>query len=266
MPQVVVSKDGTKIAYETTGKGPAVILIGGATSTRNDPYAIGLAHLLASDFTAYYYDRRGRGDSTDIKPYSVKKEIEDIEALIDAAGGSAYLYGISSGGALALEAAIALTDKVRKLAVYEIPYDSSQAGIKAWHEYRRNLSDAIAEDNRSGAVTEFMKFVGVPDDMIDGMRQAPFWHGLEMVAPTLLYDAACLGDDRTVPIERAAKIKAQTLIMDGGASLQLLPFMHATAQALGKAIPSATVKTLEGQGHDVDINVQAPVLAEFFKA
>lgn len=261
--QQVTSKDGTKIAYEKVGNGSVVILIEGATATRSA--SEGLSKLLAPYFTVYYYDRRGRGDSTDTKPSSVEKEIEDIEALIDAAGGAAYLYGISSGGALALEATIKLQDKVKKLAVYEIPYDDSEEGIKAWHEYRTKLAEFIKANRPGDAVAVFMKFVGVPDEMLEGMRQAPFWHSLEMIAPTLLYDAACLGTDRTVPTERAAKITAQTLIMDGGGSLKLMPFMRASAETLAKAIPNAARKTLEGQTHDVDMNVLAPVLREFFK-
>lgn len=262
--QIVISKDGTKIAYEKVGNGPPVILIEGATATRSSSEE--LASLLSSNFTVYAYDRRGRGDSTDTQPSSVEKEVEDIEALIDAAGGSAYLYGISSGGALALEATILLKDKVKKLAVYEIPYDSSEAGIKAWHEYRTKLSEFIAADRRGDAAALFMKFVGVPDEILEGMRQAPFWQGMEAIAPTLLYDAAALGEDRVVPSKRVKNVTVQTLVIDGGGSLKLMPFMHVTAQALAKAIPNAKQQTLEGQTHDVDMKVLAPVLEKFFKA
>lgn len=260
--QTVTSKDGTKIAYETLGQGPAVILVTGATSTRDGLSE--LARLLASDFSVYYYDRRGRGDSTDTQPFSVEKEVADIEALIDVSGGSAYLFGISSGGALALEATISLAEKIKKLAVYEIPYDDSEAGIKIWHEYRTKLSEFIKDNRRGDAVALFMKFVGVPDEMLEGMRQAPFWKGLEAIAPTLLYDAAALGTDRTVPTERVASVTAQTLIMDGGGSLKLMPFMQVSAEALAKAIPGALRQTLEGQTHNVDMKVLAPVLREFF--
>src|SRR5258708_2518620 len=186
--QTVTSKDGTIIAYEKLGAGPAVILVGGAMTIHSD--LTPLAQLLASDFTVINYDRRGRGDSTDTNPFSVEREIEDIKALIDATGGTAYLFGISSGGALALEATIFLANKVKKLAVYEIPYDASEVGIKAWHEYTAKLSEFITADRRGDSVALFMKFVGVPDEMVTGMRQAPFWQGMEKVAPTLLYDAA----------------------------------------------------------------------------
>lgn len=260
----VTSKDGTTIAYDKTGQGPAIILVGGATATRSSD--VGLAELLAPDFTVYYFDRRGRGDSTDTKPYGVDKEIEDIEALIDAAGSSAYLYGISSGGALALEAAIKLGDKVKKLAIYEAPYDSSAEGIKAWEGYRTGLTKALDAGNRSDAVAIFMKFVGVPDGMLEGMRHSPMWPSMEAVAPTLAYDAAVLGEDRVVPIDRVTKITAQTLILDGSDSMELMPFMRISAEALAKAIPGAAHQVLEGQQHNVDMKILAPVLAKFFKS
>jgi pimeloyl-ACP methyl ester carboxylesterase len=263
--QTVTSKDGSTIAYDKLGQGPAVIMVTGATGTRNDPHSQGLAQLLSTDLTVYNYDRRGRGDSTDTQPFSVQKEIEDIEALIDAAGGSAYLYGISSGGALALEAAIALKDKVTKLAVYEVPYDESEAGIQAWHGYTKEIADAISSGRKGDAAAAFMKFVGVPDEMLQGMKQAPFWAGMEAVAPTLLYDAAALGEDRMVPRERAKNITAQTLVMDGGGSLQIMPFMNVSAEALAQVIPNVQRQTLEGQTHDVDMKVLAPVLIKFFK-
>ena len=258
----VISKDGTEIAYDKVGQGPAVILVDGALAVRAS--GTSLAELLAPNFTVYYYDRRGRGDSTDTKPYSLEKEVEDIEALIGVAGGPVYLYGSSSGGALAIEAAIRLGDKVKKLALYEVPYDSSEAGVKAWREYRTTLSELLAADRRGDAVALFMKFVGAPDEAIESMRRAPAWPSMEALAPTLAYDSAVVGETRIVPAERAALITAQTLVMDGSASYEPLPFMRATAEALAKAIPNARHQVLEGQGHDVDPNVLAPVLKEYW--
>jgi pimeloyl-ACP methyl ester carboxylesterase len=258
----IISKDGTTIAYDQVGEGPAVILVEGATVARGASAL--LAQLLASDFSVYYYDRRGRGDSTDTQPYTAEKEVEDIAALVGAAGGTAYLYGISSGGALALEAAISLRNKVRKLAIYEAPYDSSEAGRGAWREFRTTLTELLAADDRDGALTLFMKFVGMPDEALEGMRQGPMWQSMEAIAPTLAYDAAVVGEDCAVPSDKAAGVTAQTLIMDGGATQGLMPFIRVTAEQLTKVIPGAQHRVLESQGHDVDEKVLAPVLREFF--
>jgi len=261
--QTVTSKDGTKIAYDKVGQGPAVILVAGAMGTRSfgSPE---LADLLAKDFTVYNYDRRGRGGSTDTQPFSVDREVEDIDALIDVAGGEAYVYGISSGACLAMEVAAVLGNKVKKLAMYEAPYDEAEGAAETWKKYRSDLDEAIAADRRGDAVVLFMKLVGVPEVAITGMKNSPMWPGLEALAPTLRYDAAAMGDDRSVPADRAAKVTAQTLVMDGGASLQPMPFMHTSAEKLAKAMPNAERQTVEGQGHDVDSNVLAPVLIEFF--
>jgi pimeloyl-ACP methyl ester carboxylesterase len=260
----VTSADGTTIAYDTTGQGPAVIVIDGALGYRASFGDSELAQLLAPHFTVYTYDRRGRGGSSDTLPFALMREVEDIEALIDAAGGEAYLYGMSSGGALALEAALGLLEKVAKLAIYEVPYDSTEAGVQAWHTYRAKLDELTAARQRGDAVALFMQFVGVPADMIAGMRQSPMWPSLEAVAPTLPYDAAALGDDRVVPTERAATLTMRTLILDGGASVATMPFMRATAEELTQAIPNAEHQILEGQRHDVDPKAVAPVLVAFF--
>jgi pimeloyl-ACP methyl ester carboxylesterase len=262
----VTSKDGTTIAYSAVGQGPAVILIDGATGFRWSPEPSELAHLLAPHFTAYSYDRRGRGESGDTQPFALEREIEDIEALIDAAGGAASLYGISSGGALALEATLGLPGKVTKLAIYEVPYDDSEAGIQAWHAYRSQLAEFLATDQRGEAAALFMRFVGAPEEMVTGARQSPMWQIMETVAPTLAYDAVALGRDRSVPTARAAAVTAPTLIMDGGASYETLPFMRATAEALTQAIPHAQHETLAEQSHNVDAKVLAPALTAFFQS
>ena len=259
----VTSKDGTIIAYDKLGQGPAVILVSGATMARSG--FVKLAELLATDLTVYNYDRRGRGGSTDTQPFALEREIEDIAALIDEARGPVGIYGISSGACLAMAAAAEL-DKVNKLAMYEAPYDEAEGAAGIWQQYRSDLDKAITEDRRGDAITLFMKLVGVTDEMINGMKSSPMWPGLEAVAPTLRYDAAAMGDDRSVPVERAAKVKAPTLVMDGGASLQTMPFMRASADKLAQAIPNAQRRTIEGQSHDVDSEVLAPVLIEFFSA
>jgi pimeloyl-ACP methyl ester carboxylesterase len=259
----VTSKDGTQIAYDRQGTGPAVILVDGALCYRSFGPMPGLAQLLAPHFTVYNYDRRGRGDSGDTKPYSVEREVEDIEALIDEAGGSAYACGLSSGAALALEAAIKLGNKVKKLAMYEAPYAADNAAQQTWKEYNRQLTELLAEDRRGDAVALFMKMVGTPVDQIEGMRRSPMWTMFEAVAPTLAYDSAVLGKGHAAPVERVGTVTVPTLVMNGGASFA---FMYDIAQALSKAMPNAQLRTLDGQRHDVNLEVLAPVLVEFFKA
>jgi pimeloyl-ACP methyl ester carboxylesterase len=260
--QTVTSKDGTKIAYEKSGRGRAIILIGGALASRSDH--AGLAQLLSRDFTIFNYDRRGRSDSGDAKPYAVEREIEDIKALIDEAGGSAFLYGISSGACLALEATAALGDKVKKLAIYEAPYDEARGVAEQWKEYSAKLNQLLAEGRASDAVELHMKTVGAPDAAIAGMKASPAWPRMTTLAPTIAYDVAVVGEDRSIPVERVAKIKTDTLVMDGGASLKSMPFMHSTADKLARTAPHAQRHTLEGQRHDADDKVLAAVLKAFF--
>lgn len=256
----VTSSDGTEIAYDKRGKGPAVILVDGALCFRSFGPMPHLADLLAPHFTVYIYDRRGRGDSGNTQPYALQREIEDIGALIQDAGGAAYVFGSSSGGALALEATLKLSNKIKKLAMWEPPYNSEKGDLPVWKEYRRELAKLVAEGRRGDAAALFMKFVGTPADQVEGMRQMPMWPMFESVAPTLLYDATALGEDRSVPVKRAAKVNVPTLVVNG----TMLPFMLETAKALANAIPHAEQCTLEGQSHDVNLEVLAPVLVEFF--
>jgi pimeloyl-ACP methyl ester carboxylesterase len=256
----VTSNDGTQIAYDKSGAGPAVILVDGALCSRSFGPMAKLAELLSAHFTVYAYDRRGRGNSGDTQPYALSREIEDMEALIEEAGGSAFVFGTSSGACLSLEAASQLGDKIRKLAMYEAPYNSEKAVQQAWKEYRKQLAEFLAADRRGDAAALFMKSVGTPDEQIEGMRQSPIWPMFEAVAPTLAYDAAALGEDRSAPIKRASRVTVPALVMNGTA----IPFMRATAQALANAMPHAEHCTLEGQSHDVNLEVIAPVLVEFF--
>src|SRR5919106_1051438 len=189
----VTSKDGTWIAYDRQGSGPAVILVTGGLDdgTENAP----LASELAEHFTVYNYARRGRGDSGNTLPYALEREIEDIEALIAEAGVSAHLYGVSSGGALVLEAAAAGVP-VDRLAVYEVPYDPAEDGQERHREYVERLEGFLAEGRRGDAAELFMRLAGASDEMVAGARSSPMWPGLEAIAPTLRYDAACMGDNR----------------------------------------------------------------------
>jgi pimeloyl-ACP methyl ester carboxylesterase len=256
---IVTSHDGTKIAYDRRGQGPAVIFVEGALCARGSK--ADLAALLAPHFTVYTYDRRGRGDSGDTRPYAVDREIEDIAALVGEAGGTASLYGHSSGAALALRAAVTLGSAVPKIALYEAPYNDDPAAQRAWATYLRQLNEALEGGRRGDAVALFMALVGMPAEQIDGARQAPFWPAMEAIAPTLAYDhAGAMGGDGSVPVALAARAGAPALVLYGDASL---PFMPATARTLSQAMPNARLRVLEGETHDVNPAVLAPVLTEF---
>ena len=256
------SRDGTAIAYDKEGAGPALILVDGALTVHSSGSGSELARLLAPRFTVCGFDRRGRGDSGNTLPYAVDREIDDIEALTDQAGGSAYLYGHSSGGPLAMQAAIRLGSKVTKIAMYEPPYNNDPGAQQSWSQYLGQLRQTLAEGRRGDAVALFMRLIGTPAEQIEGMRHAPFWPGLEAVAPTLAYDhAAILGEPWSVPTELAARVRVPALVITGDAGL---PFMPDAARVLSQAIPQGQLRILEGQTHEVNPRVLAPVLVEFF--
>lgn len=258
MDKKTVSRDGTPLAYESTGQGPAVILVSGAMSTGGT--VAPLAVPLSDRFRVLVYDRRGRGESGDTAPYAVAREVEDLAALIEAAGGEASLYGISSGGVLVLEA-VASGLPVRRVAVYETPFaDFSEHGAKERAEYTENLTAALAQGRRGDAVELFMRLAGAPAEMIQGARQSPMWPGMEAVAPTLAYDNAVLGDG-LLPRGRLAAITVPVLAVAGDASPD---WMREATRAVAEAVPNGSYRSLEGQTHMVDPNALAPVLAEFF--
>src|ERR687898_2137116 len=180
------SKDGTAITYERAGTGPAVVLVGGGLTDRSENGP--LVPALAEHFTVLNYDRRGGGASDAAAPYDVGREVEDIDALIATVGGSALLYGVSSGGALALEAAAA-GSAVGKVAVYEVPYNVAPDWLQAWKSYTDELDRALAADDRGAALEAFLRVSGTPEQDLAGMRQAPFWSDLKAMAHTLRYDA-----------------------------------------------------------------------------
>jgi pimeloyl-ACP methyl ester carboxylesterase len=263
---VVTSKDGTAIAFDRLGGGPAVILVGGAFVDRSEN--AGLATELAARFTVYNYDRRGRGDSGDTAPYALEREFEDLDALIAEAGGSAHAYGVSSGGALALEAAAAGLP-INRIAVYEVPYNVADDGPQRQREYVDRLEAFLAEGCRSDAAELFMRIAGATDEMIAGAKQSPVWPGLEAIAPTLAYDAACMGNGQP-PADRLATIGQPVLVATGGASPDSFvggggDFFANAADAIAASIPHAEQQTIEGQTHMVDPKALAPVLERFFK-
>jgi pimeloyl-ACP methyl ester carboxylesterase len=254
----VTSRDGTKIAFDRLGDGPPVILVSGGSVDRQSN--AGVAGLLASDFTAFNYDRRGRGPSGDTPPYAVEREIEDIEAVVAAAGGSAYLYGSSSGAVLALYAAEQLSGKITKLALWEPPFILDPAARPPADQVEQ-YNTMLAEGRRGDAAQYFMeKVVRMPAEFVAGARSQPWWAATEALAHTLPYDATIMGD-YSLPVDRAAAVAIPTLVLDGGASFG---FMGPTADALAKVLPKGQRRTLAGQEHNIDPNVLTPALKEFF--
>ena len=244
----VRSKDGTTIAYERSGSGPALILVDGALCSRAFGPSPKLAPLLARYFTVYASDRRGRGRAATLS-HIRRHAKEDLAALIDEAGGSACLLGLSSGGALALEAASSGLD-ITKVAAYEPPYvdDDGQRGGAA-HEAR--LKHLLAGGNRGGAVNVLHER--------HGRRAAPFvvlmrllpwiWRKLEAVAHTLPYDAAVMTEFR-IPRARFASIRIPTLVMNGA---KTDPRLKEAARAIAETIPCAQYCELAGQTHNVNL-------------
>jgi pimeloyl-ACP methyl ester carboxylesterase len=255
----VTSKDGTKIAYAKVGNGPVVVLVLGALNSRKS--GAKLAKLLASRFTVISYDRRGRGDSTDTAPYAPQREVEDVKALIEEIGEPVFLYGHSSGAALAIEAANKLNKQVRKLAIYEAPYALDSDANKAAKEYNSLLKKLLASGRNGDAVALFVRSVGVSDKQVQAMKHMTMWRGLEKLAPTLAYDSDTLGEGHSLPTALLAGITTPTLVMHGGSGT---PAMRDTAQAIHEAIPKAQLRTLAGQTHGVSPKALAPILTEFF--
>ncbi len=258
-----VSSDGTTIGYERSGDGPPVILVDGALCWRESGPARPLAQRLAPDFTVFIYDRRGRGESGDTTPYSVEREVDDLAGLIKVAGGSAFLYGISSGAALVLEAA-SRGLPVSKVAAFETPIVTDErAPIPA--DYVPRLNEYLANGRRGKAVKHFMRTaIQLPAPMVALMGLMPAWPKLKRVAHTLPYDHALLGDTAAgheSPIPRWSTSVVPTLIMDGGRSPQ---WMRSSQRNIAGAIPGAHYRTIPGQTHMLKPDAIAPILREFF--
>jgi pimeloyl-ACP methyl ester carboxylesterase len=265
--QTVTSKDGTQIAFDKIGAGPAVILVNGAIVHRAfDPSMAQLAELLGNHFMVYNYDRRGRGDSSDTQPFAKEREIEDVQALIEDAGGKAMVFGISSGAVLSLDAA-ALIPGITRVVIYEPPLivDNSRQPVPA--DYAERLTTLAAEGKRDEAVEYFLtRAVGIPAEYIGGIKQDQAnWSGMAGVAHTIAYDAAFVGNvmqGKPLPTDRWVKVSMPVLVADGGASDA---WMRHGADALANVLPNSSRLTLEGQTHEVDPKVLAPVLIEFFQ-
>lgn len=258
----VISKDGTRIVYDKSGSGPLLILVDGALCSRAFGPMPKLARLLTGNFTVITYDRRGRNESTDTLPYAVEREIEDLEALINDNGGSAFVTGFSSGAALALAAA-AHGLNITKLVLYEPPFMVSDEGHRPPVDSQAQLQTMITEDRRSDAVKFFMKdMVGLPALIIFVMKITPVWSKLKNVAHTLPYDAAIIGDC-SLPEKKAASVKIPTLISGGEKSPAT---MQQAVKNLSEVIPNGQLKMLKGQTHNVAEKAIAPVLRDFFNS
>ncbi|TXS49929.1 alpha/beta fold hydrolase [Streptomyces sp. t39] len=257
----VFSADGTAIAYERQGAGPAVVLVGGAFMTRGDSAA--LAGLLAEHFTVFTYDRRGRGDSGDSPEYDVQREVEDLDALIERAGGEARVFGMSSGAVLALEA-VARGSAVSRLALYEPPFVTDSSRPPLPHDYVAHLTDLVRQGAYGDAAAYFMTAaVGVPAEAVAGMRQAPFWSGMEATANTLPYDGRIMGDTmsgRPLPADRWRSVTVPVLVGSGDAGP---PHMLTGARELAALADNFTLHVFPGQEHTIAPELLAPVLAGF---
>ena len=260
----VRSSDGTQIGFDRSGTGPPLILVGGAFQYRAiDESTAELVERLAPAFSVFHYDRRGRGQSGDSAPYSVAREVEDLDALIEAAGGSAFVFGMSSGGALALEAA-ASGLAITKLALYEPPFAVDETSFQAPDDFLEQLRELNAAGRPGDAVEYFLTAgLGMPAAMVSEMRGAPVWQGFEAVAHTLVYDTVLMDGQDTLLAERAPTVTAPALLIDGGASP---PWAAAAVEALAGILPHAERRTLPGQTHDVAAEVLAPALEAFFGA
>jgi pimeloyl-ACP methyl ester carboxylesterase len=255
----VTSKDGTTIAYDQSGKGQPVVIVGGVLGDRSQQAP--LAALLADHFTVYNYDRRGRGESGMTEPYSVQGEVDDLDAIITKAGGSAFVYGTSGCAILALEAASrGLASKMRKLALWEPPYILPNTRPPVPSDYSAQLKQLLTEGRRGDMVELFMtKAVGMPAEFVAPMRSAPWWPFQEMAAHTLVYDAEVVGD-YSLPAKRLASNTVPTLVLDGGT----MPWISQSADAVAAALPKGKRQTLPGQQHNVEPAAIAPALEAFF--
>src|SRR5215471_17233627 len=253
--QKVLSKDGTAIAFDRFGEGQPLILVVGAFNDRST--GTPLAQSLASQFTVYTYDRRGRGDSGDTPPYAIEREIEDLEALIAQAGGSAAVFGYSSGALLALKAA-AKGLPITRLVLYDPPYAVNGHAPQAV-DHAGQLAELVAAGRRGDAVEYFQsRIVGIPEEVVAQLRRAPFRPALEAIAHTLVYDATILGD-MSLPTDLLRSVTTPTLVIAGGTN----PFMTAAANAVAATLPNADARILEGQTHDIDPSMLSPVLKGF---
>jgi pimeloyl-ACP methyl ester carboxylesterase len=257
----VVSKDGTRIAYEISGNGPTVVVVAGALGYKDFPFMRSFGAEFAKDFRVVAYDRRGRGGSSDTQPYSVEKEIDDLEAVCREAGASPIVVGISSGAALALEAA-ARGVPMGQLVAFEAPYMVGEYRKPSHARYESDVRGFIAREDRDGALKLFMRTVGLPSFVVAIMRLMPFWKKLRPVAHTLPYDAAIMNGFE-LPSNRLGTIRVPTVVVGGGKSPAAL---KAAVRAVGDAVPGAQVVEVPKQSHAVKGAALSPVVQRLARA
>ena len=257
MTRYVISADGTRIAFERLGRGAPLIVVGGIFCDRRKMGA--LAEALAAHCTVINYDRRGRGGSADSGSYAVTREIEDIGALIAAAGGRASVYGHSSGAGLALNAA-AMGLPIDRLVLHEPPYGPDEEESKqSAREMAKCIRDLLTNDRRGEAIATFFSAVGVPPELVEDWSNDP---RMLAMAPTMLHDYEIMGDftGGTIPERLVRAVDVPTLVLAGGASLD---FFRDTALRISELLPDGRYIVLDGQDHEADPGVVAPVVAEF---
>ena len=252
----VTAPDGTVIAYDRVGQGAALILIDAAGHYGGFTSFAGLIDLLASRLTVYHYDRRGRGSSTDTPPYAVEREVEDLAALIDRAGGSAYVYAFSSGGVLALHAAMAGLP-IPRMALLEPPIEPDD-DRSAQRLFITELSNLLVAGQPERAVEFYLTGIGVPDDIVESMRGSASWLAMESVAPTLVYDSLI---SEATSFDLLGSVTVPTLVLDSEGSSDDLIGMAAT---VARGLPNGFHRSLAGEWHGVSDEVLAPVLIDFF--
>jgi len=254
------SKDGTTLAYDIYGSGPPLIYITGASCFRSFMPVVQDAKTFAKEFAVYNYDRRGRGDSSDTQPYAIAREVEDIAALIDVAGGKASVYGHSSGAVLALEAALQLGDKIDKIVIYDPSYVHNEAEKVEYNRLGQQVHKLLQESKNGQAMTTFLSGIGMPKVFVYLMRFMTGWRTMKALAPTLVYDIELTCD--LPPLERAAQVAVPIQIVVGEKSPTSI---HNVAHQLTKAIPGATFVQIAGQDHMVGAKALLPVLTGFLK-
>ncbi|MFE5479807.1 alpha/beta fold hydrolase [Nocardia sp. NPDC056541] len=255
--RIATSKDGTELAYDVSGDGPALVYITGATCFRRFRPIAGDVRVFATRFTVYNYDRRGRGDSGDLQPYAIEREVDDIEAMVDAAGGRAILYGHSSGAALALEAAVRMPDKIDRVVIYDAPYVHDETEQASYAELAATVRALLDQAKNARALKAFLRGIGMPGAFVALLPLFPGWTTMKALAPTLMYDIAIT--ETLPPVQRFEEIRVPVKVVVGEKNPT---GMHQVSRELAAAIPQASHRVLAGQDHMVSAKALLPILTD----